>query len=247
MKTIAVIPARYSSTRLPGKPLIDICGKPMIWWVYQQAKKVAGLDEVIVATENDIVVNTCKKYNMNYILTSSQHDTPTSRIYEVSTKTDYDYYAFISGDEPLIDTKSIEMVLSETKKGEAEIVNAMRKIYNISEALDPSNIKIVVNTEGYLMYVSRYAIPFPKGNLDIDYMKFVGIGVFSKKALEIYNNSPKSNLEKAEECDLIRFLDKNIKIKMVEIFAQSLSVDTTKDLEFVRKTLKETIISEEAW
>lgn len=237
MKILGVIPARYGSTRLQGKPLADICGKPMVWWVYEQVKKTKNIDDIVVATESQFVADACEKYGMKYIITSSEHTTPTSRIYEVSTKMDYDCYAFISGDEPLIDPITIDKIANEAKKGEADAVNAMKKLSNIAEALDPTNIKVVTNTEGYLLYTSRCPIPFPKGRLDMDYMKFVGIGVFSKKALKIFNDTARSKLEQTEECDLLRFLDKELKVRMIEVESESLSIDTLKDLEFARERI----------
>ena len=187
MKIIGVIPARFKSSRFPGKPLADICGKPMIWWVYKRAKEAKDIDDIIVATESELVKQICEKYGMQCIMTSSEHTTPTSRIYEVSTKKEYEYYAFISGDEPLIDPALIDKIAIEVKKSKADAVNAMKKIDNIAEAIDPTNIKVVTDTDGYLMYVSRYPIPFPKGRLDTDYiLKFLMI------LKEVNWNKPKS-------------------------------------------------------
>ena len=152
MKVIGVIPARYASSRFPGKPLADICGKPMVVRVYEQVKKAGNIDDIIVAADSDKIVAACEEYGMNSIMTSTDHVTPTSRIYEVSTKLDYDYYAFISGDEPLIDPESIDLVASEAKKGEADAFNAMIEIERAPDVIDFSNIKVVTNSEGFLLY-----------------------------------------------------------------------------------------------
>ena len=101
LKILGVIPSRYGSTRFPAKPLSDICGKPMVWYVYQQAKKVKGLSDVVVATDDERIVDVCKKYDMNVIMTSNRHKTPNDRVWEVSTKIDADIYVCINGDEPL--------------------------------------------------------------------------------------------------------------------------------------------------
>lgn len=240
MKTaLGVIPARYLSSRFPGKPLADICGHPMLWWVYQRALKVSSLEGLVVATDDQGIADACKKNQMNFTMTSSAHDTPTSRLYEVSTKMNYDYYIFIGGDEPLIDPEAIDAVVKEAKNSEIPCVNAMSRIKTAPEVIDFTNIKVVTSTKGNLLYTTRSPLPFPKGGLDFDYMKFVGIGAFSKEALRIYDATPKSKLEKIEECDLIRFLDQDIKVRMVEVTCRNISVDTPKDLEMVRELIKE--------
>ncbi len=233
MKVVGVIPSRYASTRFPGKPLADICGKPMIWWVYNKALQVKGLDNLIVATDDERIFEVCQKYNLNVIMTSDKHNTPTDRIYEVSTKIEGDVFMFIGGDEPLIDPKSIEAIVPKENVNDMYVANAMTTIKTAPEVIDFTNIKVVVNNDGYGLYTSRSPIPYPKGGLDFEYKKFVGIGAFSRKALELYHNTPKSELEKIEECDLIRFLEKGIKIKFIDVECRNVSVDTKKDLEKV--------------
>lgn len=239
MKVIGVIPARYSSTRVPGKPLADICGYPMVWWVYQQAKQVKEIDDIVVATDDEKVMNVCQKYGMKAIMTSREHTTPTSRIYEVSTKTDGGLYAFISGDEPLIEPEALSKVISDARENGFDVTNAMSKIRTAPEVIDSTNIKVTVGTRRTLLYTTRSPIPFPKGGLQFNYMKFVGISVYSKKALKLFNDTPRSQIETIEECDLMRFIDKGMDVKMVEVECRSISVDTQKDLEMVRKIMKE--------
>lgn len=241
MKAIGVIPSRYGSSRFPGKPLADILGKPMLWWVYNQALKAEELDDVIIATDDERIANACLEFGMKYIMTSTKHDTPTSRIYEVSTKIEGDYYVFIGGDEPLIDPTAINAVVAEARCSKCEVTHAMTQIKTAPEVIDFTNIKVVVSTKGMLLYTTRSPLPYPKGGLDFDYMKFVGIGVFSCKALELYNSVPKSKLEKIEECDLIRFIDQGMEIKMVEVACRNVSVDTEKDLEKVRMLMAESM------
>ena len=236
MSILGVIPSRLGSSRLHEKPLVDICGKPMVVRVYEQVKKAKNIDNIIVATDSDKISAVCEEYGISSIMTSADHATPTSRIYEVSTKLDYDYYAFISGDEPLIDPESIDLVASKAKKGGADAFNAMIEIKHAPDVIDFSNIKVVTNTEGFLLYATRSPLPYPKGGLDFEYMKFVGIGIFSKYALQVFNDTPRSKLEQIEECDLLRFIEKGIKVKMVKVMCESLSVDTLKDLEFARLT-----------
>lgn len=245
MKVIGIIPARYASSRFPGKPLADICGKPMIWWVCNQVKKASLLDEVVVATDDSRIEDVCKQYNMSCCMTSPLHDTPTSRMYEVSQIIDGDLYVFIGGDEPLISPNAIDAVISESKASKCEVTHAMTKIKTAPEVIDFTNIKVVVSSDGYLLYTTRSPIPFPKGGLDFEYFKFVGIGAFTKKALHFYNSTPKSKLERIEECDLIRFVDKFIPVKMVEVTCRNISVDTTKDLDAVISIIKTELINQD--
>lgn len=240
MKVVGVIPSRYSSTRFPGKPLADICGKPMLWWVYRQAGKARGIDELVVATDDQRIVSVCEKYGMNVLLTSPDHPTPTDRLYEVSQKKDGDLFLFIGGDEPLIDPKVIEAVIpKEDPQEPLYAANAMTTIKTSPEVIDFTNIKVVVNEEGYGLYTSRSPVPYPKGGLDFDYKKFVGVGAFSRKALEFYANTPKGTIERIEECDLLRFIEHGVKVRFFDVDCRTLSVDTPKDLERVRGLMKE--------
>ncbi len=243
MKTIGVIPARYGSSRFPGKPLSDICGKPMFWWVYQQALK-AGLDEVYVATDDERIVEAAKAVNVKVLMTSNEHKTPNDRVWEVSTMIDGDIFLCINGDEPLIDPEVIKRSLpEECDKDDLEYYysNVMTRIKNPVEVIDPTNIKAVVNSKGEAMWASRSPIPFPKGSMEFEYKKLVGIAAFSKKALAFYHFTPRSRLEEAEELDLYRFLENGKKVKLKEIDCSTLSVDTPKDLEHVRLIVAETL------
>ena len=181
MKTIAVIPARYASTRMPGKPLADVLGKPMIWWVYQAAKACPKLDDVLIATDDERIADACKTYGMRYLMTSPDHDTPTGRIWEVSTVEDADLYLQLMGSP----------------------------------------------------------IPYPKGTLDFEYEKVTGIQLYSKQALAFYHATPKSILEKAEENDMMRFIENGHKVHAIVSPYKTVSVDTPKDLALVNTILKE--------
>ena len=242
LKIIGVIPSRYGSTRFPAKPLSDICGKPMVWYVYQQAKKATKLDEVYVATDDQRIVDVCNQYGMNVIMTSDKHKTPNDRVHEVSTKIDADIYVCINGDEPLIDPAVIERSLPE-EQDEADLEyfysNVITTISNPVEVVDPTNIKAVANAKGDAMWASRSPIPYPKGNMEFEYKKIVGVAAFSKKALQFYVDTPRSQVEFTEELDLYRFLENGKKVKLKEIECHTLSVDTPKDLERVRTVMAE--------
>lgn len=247
LNCIGVIPSRYGSTRFPAKPLSDICGKPMVWYVYQQAKKVKTLSAVYVATDDQRIADVCEKYDMNYIMTSTEHKTPNDRVHEVSTKIDADIYVCINGDEPLIEPEVIERALpdgNDIDDLEYYYSNIITTITNPVEVVDPTNIKAVVNAKGEAMWASRSPIPFPKGNMQFEYKKIVGIAAFSKKALQFYVDTPRSQVEYTEELDLYRFLENGKKVKLKEIECHTLSVDTPKDLEKVREVIQNKINKE---
>lgn len=237
MNIIGIIPARYKSSRFEGKPLADIHGKPMVWWVYEQAKKVKGLDKVIVATDDDRIADVCKKYKMDYIMTSVDNKTPTDRIYEVSTKIDADYYISINGDEPLISPTVVEKVIPKNKKEKPYVANLMTPIDNPVEAVDPTNLKIVTNDKGEGVYISRAAIPYPKGSMDFEYMKHVGVYAFDKEALKFYHDTKRGSLETVEDIDLLRYIENHVNIDFIKVKSNSLSVDTPKDLEEIRRII----------
>lgn len=234
MKIIGVIPARYKSTRFEGKPLADICGKPMIWWVYNQAKKVDELDEVYIATDDEQIEKICRKLNLNVIMTSSEHQTPTDRIYEVSTIIDSDLYICINGDEPLIDPETIRKVIpNEVNLHEEYVANIITTIKDPVEVIDFTNLKVVTDINGKGMYISRSPIPYPKGSMDCLYKKHVGVVAFNSKALQFYVNTTRGIIEKIEDIDLLRFIENNKKVIFIDIDCDTLSVDTPKDLRRV--------------
>ena len=241
MKVLGVIPARFGSGRLPGKPIADICGKPMIWWVYQEAIKCKLLSGVVVATDDERIYNVCREYSMNVLMTSKNHDTPTSRLHEVSMKADADLYLMLMGDEPLIDNNSFSLIIPEDMNGLGNcyvsvLTNVIEKP---SEVIDFSNQKCVTNAKREVLLISRSPIPYPKGTLEFEYEKVTGIQIFSKAALAFYYSTEKSLLEIAEENDLMRFVENDIKVKAIKSEYKTISVDTKKDLELVRKIIKE--------
>lgn len=246
MKIVAVIPARYKSSRFPGKPLADICGKPMIWWVYNQAKKANGITDVYVATDDEKIFNTCKSEGINVVMTSDTCPTHLERLYEFSTKIEADFYININGDEPLIESKCIEdMIPSGVDPSDDYMANGMMILKDPIDAIDSSKIKVAVDMLGYCMYMARSPIPFPKGRGDYQLKKFVGVQCFSKKALEFVNKTKRGFLESIEDIDEFRFLENGYKVKMVLTEANTLAVDTPKDLEKVRGIIKNKIDSGE--
>jgi len=237
MKVLCVIPARYNSTRFPGKPIADICGKPMIWWVYDKVKKSNMFAEVVIATDDDRIMNVCHRYEMNAVMTSEKHDTPTSRLHEISTRFDYDLYVMIMGDEPLIDERCLPLIVPSKDIPEYYVAALTNRIDNPADVIDYTNQKVVTNKKREALFISRSPIPYPKGTLDIVYEKVTGVQAFSKAVLDFYEETPKSEIEKAEENDLMRFIENGIPVKMTISEYKTVSVDSEKDLEIVRKKL----------
>ena len=240
MKTIAVIPARYASTRMPGKPLADVLGKPMIWWVYRAAKACAKLDDVLIATDDARIAEVCAQYDMKCVMTSPDHDTPTGRIWEVSTKVDADLYLQLMGDEPLVNPAAFDLILPDTLPDDACYVAVLTNVMqHPADVVDFSNQKVVTNAAREVLMISRSPIPYPKGTLDFDYEKVTGIQLYSKQALQFYHDTPKSVLERAEENDMMRYVENGRKVHAIVSSYKTVSVDTPKDLALVNEILKE--------
>lgn len=240
MKTIAVIPARYASSRMPSKPLADILGKPMIWWVYQEAKKCPKLDDVVIATDDDRIAEACRAHSMQYLMTSPDHDTPTGRIWEVSTRLDADLYLQVMGDEPLINARAFDLILPETLPADPYYVAVLTNVMtHPADVIDFSNQKVVTNAAREILLISRSPIPYPKGTLDFEYEKVTGIQLYSKQALAFYHETPKSALEKAEENDMMRFIEHGHTVHAIQSPYKTVSVDTPKDLTLVCEVLRE--------
>lgn len=240
MRILGVIPARYASSRLPGKPLTDILGKPMVWWVYQAAKQSPLLDDLVVATDDERILAVCKEYGMNAVMTRADHDTPTSRIQEVSCLIQADLYLQIMGDEPLIDPKAFELILpKELPDDPYYVAGVTNRMEHPADVIDFSNQKVVCNARREILLISRSPIPYPKGTADFEYEKITGIQLFSKKALDFYAATPKSALEKAEENDLMRFIENGHTVHAVLSPYKTVSVDTPKDVDIVCDVLRQ--------
>lgn len=243
MKIVAIIPARYQSTRFPGKPLVDICGKPMIWWVYRQLKLAKGISDIFVATDDKRISDVCEKYNMKYVMTSDKHPTHLDRLAEVAQKLEADFYININGDEPLMMPEYVEKLLpsSQIDPNCFYVANAMTKITKPVEVNDVSRIKIATDNAGYGLYLARVPIPYPKASSDFDYMKFVGIQCFTRSALLFCGETRRGKIESIEDIDEYRFIENGKKILFIEIPAETLTVDTAADLKVVTSIIKKRI------
>jgi len=239
-KNICVIPARYESSRLPCKPLADICGRPMIWWVYNEACKVNGLNDVLCAVDDERVMSVCKQFNINAIMTRTDHAKHINRVHEVSEKISADYYIVVCGDEPLIETFAIEEMLKvDNSKNHKYVVNAMMRDFDDPvEAYDTASMKCAVNIDNYLVYVSRSIIPLPYKTVDYKFKRLLGIEGYNKEALDLYASKPTGILEAIEDITLLRYLENFVPVKMINTKAKQIGVDTQKNLNMVRAIIQ---------
>lgn len=238
MRIICVIPARAESSRFFEKPLALIKGKPMLQWVYEHCKEVDTFEKVYVATDSEKIKTAAETFGADVIMTSSDHDTATERLFEVSTKVDADLYVMVNGDEPLLTKDAIVQCIPDSIPLESIYVsNLMTDFSNPVEVVDTTNLKIVTAADDRCLFISRSPIPYPKGSLDIVYHKFVGVGAFNKKALDFYHNTPRGPIEKVEENDSFRFLENHVPIYYYNCHCKSLSVDTKKDIQGVEEYL----------
>lgn len=244
MKIIGVIPARYASSRFPGKPLADICGKPMIWWVYQQCKKVDDFDEVYIATDDQRIMDAAEKYGMKAIMTSDKHKTGTDRIGEVAEKIPADLYVNIQGDEPMIEPETIrKAIIPFYDNPSLEITNLMTKIHDPVDVVNFTVPKVIVNKDNVGVYLTRSTAPYPKGSIDYSYYKQVCVYGFKPDTLKFYcdygKKYGKARVEAIEDIEILRFIENGYKVQYVEVDSCTVAVDTQNDLEKVRRIVAE--------
>ena len=240
MKVVCVIPARYASTRLPGKMLMDLCGHPMIWWVYQNAMKVKEFDEVVIAADDVKIQTVCEQFGAKVIMTSNNCSCLIDRLYEVSDRIEADYYVSINGDEPILESEVMPKVIPDVVELDKPVVRGLaREFTDPAEVIDPGNMKMVIGRGGYCLYRSRSPIPYPQTTTNLTYKKYVGVELFNRKALEFYVSTEPTEIEKIEDIGALRFLEYGIPIHYDIVDSNSLSIDTLKDVEKVRKILEE--------
>lgn len=246
MRIIGVIPARFKSSRFPGKPLADICGRPMIWWVYQQCKKVDDFEEVYVATDDQQIFDVCEKFDMKVLMTSENHKTGTDRIGEVAKKIDADLFVNIQGDEPLLEPATIKAAIEPFYSNEElEITNLMTKIKDPVEVVNFTVPKVITNKDGIGVYLTRSTAPYPKGVIDYYFYKQVCVYGFKPEALQFYCDYGmkygKAKVESVEDIEILRFIENGYKVQYIEVDSETVAVDTPNDLEKVRMIVEEKI------
>ncbi|HIO70957.1 MAG TPA: 3-deoxy-manno-octulosonate cytidylyltransferase [Campylobacterales bacterium] len=236
---IAIIPARLNSSRLPNKVILDICGSPLIEWVYRQVNKSKLVDRIYIATDSPKVADIVRGFGGTPIMTSPHHQSGTDRIGEAVEKVEGDIIINIQGDEPLIDSGLVDRLIEELQSDEVDFVSAMSEIATFEELQNPNIVKVVTDTNRNGIYFSRYPIPFCRdGDIDIsNYRKHIGIYGYTREFLHIYNSLPNSFLEQSEKLEQLRAIEYGYKIRMVETQYSGIGVDTQDDLERVKKIL----------
>jgi 3-deoxy-manno-octulosonate cytidylyltransferase (CMP-KDO synthetase) len=233
-KVIIVIPARYGSTRFEGKPLAEINGKPMIYHVYQRAKKAKFVDDVIVATDDERIKNAVEKFNGKAVMTSKEHRSGTDRVAEVARSINADIIVNVQGDEPLISPEAIEQaVMPLIENNNIVMSTLMTKIAKSIEYEDPNTVKVVTDKEGFALYFSRSLVPYPREKERLKVYKHIGIYVYRKNFLLELADMPQTSLERIEGLEQLRVLENGFKIKVIETDYNSISVDTPRDLEVI--------------
>ena len=245
-KIIGVIPARYKSSRFPGKPLVDICGKPMVWWTYQQAIQVPELDEVYVATDDQRIFDTCTYLGVRVIMTSEDNKTGTDRVGEVARMIPADIIVNIQGDEPLMAPNTIRAAIFPLMTDDSlQVTNLMARIKDPVELVNSTIPKVIVNKENIGIYMTRATAPYPKGSIDYPFYKQICVYGFRPDALQFYyeygQKYGKARIEAIEDIELLRFIENGYKIHFTEVEVESLAVDTPNDLEKVRAIVCEMI------
>lgn len=237
MKVVAVIPARYGSSRSEGKPLADIGGAPMIEWVYRRVAAATKIAEVVVATDDPRIADVCVARGLAHVMTSSANRTSTERLAEVAQGIDADLYVCVNGDEPLIDPAHIDAIVPSALPAAHTpyVANLTTRIQSPAQVMDPSNIKVAFAADGSAQFMSRAPIPFPKGSLDFDYFKHVGVLAYNRAALAFFAATPRGRNEAIEDVNELRFIEHGVPLAMVVVEpGRGLSVDTPTDLEHVR-------------
>lgn len=239
MKYVIIIPARYKSTRFPGKPLVDIAGKSMLLRTYEQCLKAVEKELVYVATEDQRIVDHCNENGMNVLLTSDECLTGTDRVAEFAQKVKADYYINVQGDEPLFNPEDIKKIINAIDLYPGEILNGYCAINTEKQYKSVSIPKVVFRPSGALLYMSRSAIP---GNKKSDFLKAwrqICIYAFPHHALEkFYHSKTKTPLEEIEDIEILRFLELNLEVRMIELSDESIAVDNPEDLNEVIIKLK---------
>jgi 3-deoxy-manno-octulosonate cytidylyltransferase (CMP-KDO synthetase) len=241
MKIIAVIPARYASTRFPAKLMQDLGGKTVILRTYQAAIQTNLFDDVFVVTDSDIIFDEIVSNGGKAIMSIKEHESGSDRIAEAIQSLEVDIVVNVQGDEPFIDAeplaKVIEVFRNDVDK-KVDLASLMREIKDETEINNPNNVKVVVDQSGFALYFSRSVIPYPRDkDVGVRYFQHIGIYAFRKQALLDFYSLPMKSLEASEKLEQLRYLEFGKRIKMVETSHVGIGIDTAEDLERARVLL----------
>ena len=242
MKIIAVIPARYASTRFPAKLMQDLGGKTVIRRTYEAAVKTNLFDDVFVVTDSDLIYNEIISNGGKAIKSIKEHESGSDRIAEAIENMEVDLVINVQGDEPFINKEPLEELITIFKNDsekKVDLGSLMFQITDKEEINNPNNVKVITDQQGFALYFSRSVIPFPRDeNAGVRYMKHIGIYAFRKQALLDFYALPVKSLEASEKLEQLRYLEYGKRIKMVETTHGSIGIDAEEDLEKARKLIK---------
>ena len=251
MRVVAVIPARWDSTRLKGKVLADINGKPMIQHVWERVSRAREVDEVVIAVDKEKVLKVVESFGARAIFTSPEQPSGTDRLAEIASTVEADVFINIQADEPLVHPLMVDELAQvfEYERG-IQMATLIKRIHRKEEITDPNVVKVVVDRKGFALYFSRGPIPYVSagnigetagtpegGDISGRYFKHIGLYSYTKDFLFTYTNLPKSTLELDEKLEQLRVLEHGYKIKTIETRYETIGVDTQEDLEKVREVL----------
>ncbi len=238
MDAIGIIPARYQSTRLEGKVLKDLLGKSVIRHVWENAKRAALLDDLIVATDDERVMSEVLSFGGKAVMTAKEHKTGTDRLREVVNPIDTKVVVNIQADEPLLHPSMIDDIVRPLLKDSAIVMTTLKKkITDPHDLKNPNVVKVVTDKNGYAIYFSRSPIPYPRFDEGVTFYKHIGLYGFTKDFLFTFTNLPPSALEGIEGLEQLRVLENGYKIKVEETQFDTIGIDTQEDLERAREVL----------
>ena len=238
-KTAIIIPARYGSSRLEGKPLLKVNDKPIIQWVYEKAKSVTSADVVIVATDDERIFDAIKAFGGEVEMTSTEHKCGSDRIKEVADRhEDFEYIINLQGDEPMIKQEMIEAVIDGVKNHNADISTLIRPIEDKAEVENTNLVKCVIDNNGFALYFSRSKIPFERKENPAPFYGHIGIYGYTRKALTKMTTSPQTPLEISESLEQLRALQMGMRIKTSIVNEKPVGIDTMEDFENFKKLVE---------
>jgi len=241
-RVVVVIPARFGSTRLPGKPLVALAGKPMIQRVYERARMAEKASRVIVATDDERIVKAVETFGGEARMTRADHRTGTERVAEVAAHAEGDVFVNVQGDEPLLDPAAVDAAVSALlEEPAAAIATLATPVKTPGDIMDPNVVKTVLDFDGNALYFSRAPIPWVRdttGKALVRHLKHLGLYVFQRDALLEYPTLPQGDLERIEQLEQLRWLENGWKIRVAEVEHDAVSVDVPEDVARVEKLLE---------
>ena len=242
-KVVVVIPARYGSTRLPGKPLVSLAGKPMIQRVYERAKLAQRVNQVIVATDDERIVKAVELFGGEARMTRADHRTGTERVAEVAAHVEGDVFVNVQGDEPLLDPAAVDAAVNALLEDPpAAIATVATPVKTPADIMDPNVVKTVLDFDGNALYFSRAPIPWVRdtaNKVHARHLKHLGLYVFQREALLEYPTLPQGELERIEQLEQLRWMENGWKIRVAEVEHDAVSVDVPEDVARIEKLLLE--------